>query len=49
MICPGERSFPYPLGVTVADGGVNAALYSSVADEVYLSTFDAEGAETVIS
>jgi isoamylase len=46
MIPPGERSFPYPLGVTLADGGVNAALYSSVADKVYLSIFDAEGAET---
>ena len=43
---PGERSFPYPLGVSVADGGVNVALYSSVADKVYLSTFDAGGAET---
>ena len=46
MIRPGERSFPYPLGVTIADGGVNATLYSGVADKVYLSTFDAGGAET---
>src|SRR5260370_11819337 len=43
---PGERSFPYPLGVSFGDGGVNVALYSSVADKVYLSTFDAGGAET---
>ncbi len=46
MIPPGERSLPYPLGVSIAEGGVNAALYSSVADQVYLSTFDAAGAET---
>src|SRR5260370_42394959 len=43
---PGERSFPYPLGVSFGDGGVNVALYSSVADKVYLSTFDAGGAGT---
>ncbi len=41
-----ERSFPFPLGVTIMDGGVNVALYSSVADTVYLSTFDAAGTET---
>ena len=41
-----ELSLPYPLGVSIVAGGVNAALYSSVADEVYLSTFDAAGAET---
>src|SRR5260370_25605653 len=42
---PGERSFPYPLGVSFGDGGVNVALYSGVAEQVYLSTFDAGGAE----
>jgi isoamylase len=46
MIVPGERSFPYPLGVSLVEDGVNAALYSSVADKVYLSTFDADGTET---
>ena len=46
MTDPGERSFPYPLGVSLADGGANVALYSTVADKVYLSTFDAAGAET---
>jgi isoamylase len=46
MTLAGERSFPYPLGVSIVDGGVNAALYSSVADEVFLSAFDASGAET---
>jgi hypothetical protein len=40
VIGPGERSFPYPLGVSVVDGGVNVTLYSSVANKVYLSTFD---------
>src|SRR5260370_3553350 len=42
---PGERSFPYPLGVSFGDGGVNVALYSGVADKVYLSTCDADGGE----
>jgi isoamylase len=46
MTLAGERSFPYPLGVSIVDGGVNAAVYSSVADEVFLSAFDASGAET---
>jgi len=46
MTLAGERSFPYPLGVSIVDGGVNAAVYSSVADEVFLSAFDAGGAET---
>ena len=39
-------SFPYPLGVSTVDGGVNVALYSSVADGVSFSTFDANGAES---
>jgi isoamylase len=43
---PGERSFPYPLGVSFVSGGVNVALYSSVADEISFSVFDASGAET---
>jgi isoamylase len=46
MTDPGGRSFPYPLGVSLNGGGANVALYSSVAEEVYLSTFDAAGAET---
>ena len=41
-----ECSFPYSLGVTIMNGGVNVAFYSSVADTVYLSTFDATGTET---
>ena len=42
---PGEPSFPYPLGVSVVDGGVNVALYSSVAEGVSFSTFNATGTE----
>src|SRR5579875_2196772 len=39
-------SYPYPLGVSLADGGVNVAVYSSVAEAVTFCAFDAEGAET---
>jgi isoamylase len=42
----GEPSFPYPLGVSVVDGGVNVALYSSVAEGIFFSSFDEDGAET---
>jgi glycogen operon protein len=42
----GEPSFPYPLGVSPVAGGINAAIYSSAADSVVLSTFDAAGVET---
>src|SRR6476660_4419429 len=40
---------PYPLGVHFADGGVNVAVYSSVAYEVLLCLFDANGVETQLS
>jgi isoamylase len=40
---------PFPLGVHFVDGGVNVAVYSSVADEVFLCLFDAGGAETRLS
>jgi isoamylase len=46
MAPSGEASFPHPLGVSVVDGGVNVALYSSVAEGVSLSTFDGAGGET---
>jgi len=46
MTPTGEPSFPHPLGVSLADGGVNVALYSSVADAVWFSTFDESGTET---
>ena len=43
---PDNRSFPYPLGVSIAAGGVNVALYSSVAAAVSFSTFAADGTES---
>ncbi len=46
MIVSGEPSFPYPLGVSFVDGGVNVALYSTVADGVCFSAFDAGGSES---
>jgi isoamylase len=46
MVASATPSFPYPLGVTVVEGGVNVALYSSVADGVTFSTFDSTGAES---
>ena len=45
-------SLPYPLGVTLVDGGVNVAVYSETADSVWFSSFepgddgDGHGAET---
>lgn len=45
MTLAGEASFPYPLGVSVVDGGVNVALFSSVATAVTFCTFDASGTE----
>lgn len=45
MIVSGEPSFPHPLGVSIVDGGVNVALYSSVAEGVCFSAFDASGSE----
>jgi glycogen operon protein len=46
MTVPGEPSFPHPLGVSFVDGGVNVALYSSVADGICFSAFDAGGSES---
>jgi len=40
---------PFPLGAHFTDGGVNVAVYSSVADEVLLCLFDNEGIETQFS
>jgi isoamylase len=45
VITSGEPSFPHPLGVSIVDGGVNVALYSSVAQGVAFSAFD-HGAES---
>ena len=46
MIVPSEPSFPHPLGVSIVDGGVNVALYSSVAEGICFSAFDASGSES---
>ena len=46
MILSGEPSFPHPLGVSVVNGGVNVALYSSVAEGVSFSSFDDRGDES---
>jgi isoamylase len=46
MTVPRQRSSPYPLGVSFAGDGVNAALYSSVAHQVWLCAFAADGTET---
>ena len=40
---------PYPLGVHFTDGGVNVAVYSSIADEVLLCLFDGKGIERQLS
>ncbi len=37
---------PFPLGVHFSGSGVNVAVYSSVADQVLLCLFDADGTET---
>ena len=46
MATAGEETYPFPLGVTVNDGGVNVAIYSSVAWQVQFCTFDDAGRET---
>ena len=40
-----ERSFPYPLGVSLREGGANVAVYSSTAALVEFCVFDADGGE----
>lgn len=40
-----ERSRPYPLGVTLVEGGANVAVYSERADKVVVSIFDHRGRE----
>ncbi|GAA4679886.1 glycogen debranching protein GlgX [Frondihabitans cladoniiphilus] len=39
-------SYPYPLGVSVVDGGVSVAVYTETATGVYFCAFDDSGAET---
>jgi isoamylase len=40
-----SKGRPYPLGVTLADGGVNVAVQSEIADAVELCLFDGDGVE----
>ncbi|MGO4594708.1 glycogen debranching protein GlgX [Leifsonia sp. 2TAF2] len=39
------ESLPYPLGITLREGGANVAVYSERADKVIVSLFDARGRE----
>ncbi|GAA0994680.1 glycogen debranching protein GlgX [Subtercola frigoramans] len=41
-----STSLPYPLGVTLREGGISFAVYSETADSVDFCTFDTEGLET---
>ena len=40
------RTLPYPLGVSLVDGGANFAVYSETADAVEFCLFDDDGTET---
>ncbi|WP_416351939.1 glycogen debranching protein GlgX [Subtercola sp. RTI3] len=40
------RSLPYPLGVTLLDGGISFAVYSETADSVEFCSFADDGTET---
>ncbi len=44
---PCESGQPWPLGATLRDGGVNFAIFSSVAEKVELCLFDADGGAEV--
>ena len=39
---PAPRSLPYPLGVTLVEGGANVAVYSETATDVFFCVFDGE-------
>jgi len=39
---PTHRSLPYPLGVTLVEGGANVAVYSETSSEVFFCAFDGE-------
>ncbi len=45
MMWSADRSFPYPLGVTLREDGANVAVYSSSADGVEVCVFDDDGHE----
>ena len=40
-----EPGSPFPLGATLVDGGVNFAIYSKQAAQVFLLLFDSAGGE----
>ena len=40
-----DRSFPYPLGVSLRADGANVAVYSSTADAIEVCVFDDDGTE----
>src|ERR1700760_3275392 len=46
MTSPSDRSFPYPLGISLRDGRANFAIYSATADKIEFCVFDDNGAET---
>ncbi|GAB3693431.1 glycogen debranching protein GlgX [Angustibacter aerolatus] len=46
MNAPSSR--PYPLGVTLVDGGANVAVYSESAEAVDVAVFDESGAEQTV-
>jgi len=43
-----SHGLPFPLGATTRDGGTNFAVYSEVAEAVWVCLFDESGAETRI-
>ena len=43
----GPRSMPFPLGVTLAEGGANVAVYSETASEVFFCTFGPRGGSEI--
>jgi glycogen operon protein len=46
VLSESHTSAPYPLGVTLADGGANVAIYTERADAVYVCIFAEDGTET---
>jgi isoamylase len=45
MTATPDRSFPYPLGVTLREGAANVAVYSGTADLIEFCRFDEDGTE----
>ncbi|MFF1876398.1 glycogen debranching protein GlgX [Leifsonia sp. NPDC058230] len=46
MLSEWASSQPYPLGVSLVEGGANVAIYSERADRVFVSVFADDGTET---